>query len=44
MDETMPKPVEIDRRLTERPRSLVHIINLNQATFLYIIGKDYPCN
>ncbi len=43
MDETMPKPVEIDPRLTERWRSLVHIINLNQATFVYVNGEDQPC-
>jgi hypothetical protein len=40
MDQTMPKPVEIDPRLTARWRSLVHIISLNQASFLYAIGKD----
>ena len=40
MNETMTRPVEIDQRLTERRRSLVRIINLNQATLLCVIGKD----
>jgi hypothetical protein len=43
MDETMPRPVETDPRLTER-QSLVDISDLSQVTFLYIIGRDQPCS
>ena len=40
MDETMPRPVETDPRLTERWQSLVDIIYLSQVTSLCIFGKD----
>ncbi len=42
MDETTPKPVETDPRLTERWQSLVDILYLSQVTFLYLFSAIYP--
>ena len=40
MDETMPRPVETDPRLTERRRCLAGVTYPDHVAFLYIMGKD----
>lgn len=42
MDETLPKPVDIEPRLTERWQSLVDILYLSQVAYLYIFAATYP--
>ena len=44
MDETVPRPLETNPRLTERRQSLADIMLFTQVAFLCLIDRDKQCN